>query len=106
MNCKHEREKKYAELGRLSINAINKFSLESIDSQPCASSNNNYLQCADDECSWYDFCQKRAEILEGENELSEWELTRITEYVQQQINEQDKVYTAWDILMSKLRDYE
>jgi hypothetical protein len=40
-------------------------------------------------------------------ELSEWELTRITEYVQQQINEQDsEVYTAWDILMSKLRDYE
>jgi hypothetical protein len=39
-------------------------------------------------------------------ELSEWELTRIIEYVQQQINEQGKVYTAWDILMGKLRDYE
>jgi len=40
-------------------------------------------------------------------ELSEWELTRIIEYVQEQIKKQDSdVYSAWDILMGKLRDYE
>jgi hypothetical protein len=61
-----EQQEKYAELGRLAVEAIDKYETYYLNTRPCASSNTMFIKCRDRECEWTNFCQLRAELLKVE----------------------------------------
>jgi hypothetical protein len=62
-----EKQEKYAELGRLALDAIDKFKINRGNTHPCEISSialgNREEICV--KCAWYNFCQKRTKLLAG-----------------------------------------
>lgn len=59
-----EEIRKYAELGRLAMEAISKY--KGYSSKVCTDVSNFDDGCTPKRCEWSEFCQKRAELLAGE----------------------------------------
>jgi hypothetical protein len=59
-----EQQKKWAELGKLAVEAIDRFDDDDVETYPCEDFKLNYDECNIDGCScdWFEFCQKRKEL--------------------------------------------